>query len=547
MRFNFMRQHHTEAPLKSAMLPLALLLACGVILGCQRQPAEEMPAGGDNKDPIVTTTSGALRGIDLDSGAAAFKGIPYAAAPIGERRWREPGAARSWSDIRDARQFGPSCAQRLAGWNDLYVAASSEDCLFVNVWTPKLQAAAGLPVMVWIHGGGNQGGSSVGLSGPEPSFDGEDLAKNGVVVVSLNYRLGILGFFAHPELTAESAHGSSGNYGLLDQVAALQWIRKNIAAFGGDPDNVTLFGQSAGAHDISLLMVSPIAQGLFHKAIAQSGTVSNNGRVTPTLAMMEASGKSLAASMNAPDAGAIENLRALPVDDLLAAFSEHREQSGRLEPNIDGQVILALPAWSYAAGQQQAVPLLIGNTARERQLSEISELATMVEDFYAELASRALEIYAVAGPRTEQAYAPHGDGGAQYRTDTGFRCGGLLQAGRHSAKAPTWYYEFSHAYEPRGASHTWDVQYVFGNLRPEANKPVDGKVSATVQTYWTNFATSGNPNSEAVPEWPRFGSTGPYLDLTSDGPIVKPALRTEACDLFAEKVDLDIASRLAER
>src|SRR5215472_13400906 len=227
-------------------------------------------------DPTVTVTGGPIRGANLKESGAVFKGIPFAQPPVDDLRWQAPALVKPWAGVRDAVAFGPPCAQNAGG---RMLETSREDCLYLNVWTPEWPSQSAKPVMIWIHGGGNYGGTASGAN-----FDGESLARHGVVVVTTNYRLTIFGFFAHPELTRESPHHASGNYGLMDQIAALQWVHDNIGKFGGDPGNVTVFGQSAGAVDANVLMTSPLAKGLFEKVIAESGTVTRNPD-TATLSM----------------------------------------------------------------------------------------------------------------------------------------------------------------------------------------------------------------------------------------------------------------------
>lgn len=330
---------------------------------------------------FIIITYGKVRGVELSNAGASFKGLPYAAPPVGDLRWREPQPVVPWDTIRDASEFCAPCEQIDAGWNINSASIASENCLFVNIWTPDLKPSVKLPVMVWIHGGGNTGGSSLGLGGSEPSFDGEDLSRNDVVVVSLNYRLGILGFLAHPELTAESENHASGNYGLLDQLAALQWVQANIEVFGGDPDNVTVFGQSAGAHDISLLVTSPLAKGLFNKAIAESGSVIIGGQLTPSLSNMEAIGIELAKKMGAPEKNAIAYLGSLPVDSVLAVSPGYGGRQLRSEPNVDGYVLPKLPALVYQQGEEFPIPMILGNNSRERGLPEGQDVEKTIKDY----------------------------------------------------------------------------------------------------------------------------------------------------------------------
>ena len=307
---------------------------------------------------IVNVTGGQVRGETLEKGGVVFRGIPYAQPPVGALRWREPRPVERWAGVRDATAFGASCAQPT---NTAVPAAevSSEDCLFVNVWTPEWPSRSPKPVMVWIHGGGNRDGGS-----KDPTFDGESLARHGLVLVSLNYRLGRFGFFTHPELTRESPNHASGNQGLLDQIAALHWVNDNVATFGGDPKNVTVFGISLGAIDIGVLMTSPLTKGLFQRAIGESGTVVPNprsgARVAPLPVLVRRS---------------VKTLRALSQADVLKAeFSDIMSggitSDGRImvEGNIaiDGYVFPKDPMKVFAAGDEHPVALLLGNNARDR-------------------------------------------------------------------------------------------------------------------------------------------------------------------------------------
>jgi len=489
-------------------------------------------------DLTVSVTGGEIRGQLFDDGSFAFKGIPFAAAPVGDLRWKAPMPVVPWDGVRDTTRYGAPCAQLDVGWNHNSASISSEDCLYINVWSSGPNTAEHKPVMFWIHGGGNTGGSSLGLGGIEPSFDGADLARNGVVVATINYRLAAFGFFAHPELSAESPHMTSGNYALLDQVAALEWVRDNIEKFGGDPENVTIFGQSAGAHNVSLLMITPFAKGLYHKAIAQSGTVMNSGRITPTLEDMETSSVVIAEKLGATGDKQLPYLRNLPASTILATVPRERGVFPLApEPVIDGYVIPERPTNTYFDGNELPIPLMIGSTARERRLSDEEDVETAIDEFYGPLTDRALDVYHVDnGEPAADGYPPHGDGRALWRTDTAFRCGGVMIAGLHSRHAPTWLYEFSHADRPRGASHSWELQYVFGNLHEASSQAVDEAVSEQTQIYWSNFAKTGDPNDDESPAWPQHSSGQHYLDLASDGPVPRQALRTDACVLFEERI-----------
>lgn len=321
--------------------------------------------------PIANTRSGRVEGARLSSGGAAFKGIPYALPPVGTLRWREPQPIKSWSGVRVATQFGPNCAQVPVLVPDA-LAVTKEDCLYLNVWTPAWPSRPHRPVMVWIPGGGNYaGGSTLGL------FDGQSLARHGVVVVTLNYRLGVFGFFSHPELTRESPHHVSGNQGLLDQIAALRWVHDNIAAFGGDPDKVTVFGESAGSIDISVLITSPLSHGLFRRAIGESGTVlmvadpKYMGDVLgvgnpPPLAQAERHGQQWARHWGLSANASLRQLRALSAVDILKAEPDYGSHPPPdLFISLDGYVLPRKPAEVFAHGQEQPVGLLLGSNSRE--------------------------------------------------------------------------------------------------------------------------------------------------------------------------------------
>src|SRR5712692_3310709 len=369
-----------------------------------------MPASATDSAPTVAVTGGLVRGSLLAKGGAVFKGIPFAQPPVGNLRWREPVPVKSWTGVRDATALGAPCAQNSGG---RLLENSKEDCLFLNVWTPEWPAASRKPVMFWIHGGGNYAGTA-----SSDSFDGERLARRGVVLVTANYRLGVFGFFAHPDLTRESPHHASGNYGLLDQIAALKWVHDSIAAFGGDPLNVTVFGQSAGAVDANVLMTSPLAKGLFHRVIAESGTVTRNpdaatlgmtalgavmtvknGAVTysdaPALGEAEKNGEDLAEVLKAPATGSVKYLRELPAAEILKPAGAPRMSIGPANGVVvDGWIFPKAPAQVFATGREHRVPLLIGNNARERSpQTTVEDVTRAIEAMYGPLASRAFALY----------------------------------------------------------------------------------------------------------------------------------------------------------
>ena len=352
-------------------------LTCIVCAGLALITAIYAPAKASESTPVVSISTGQLRGSLTAEGVAVFKNIPFAQPPVGELRWREPLPAKAWTGVRDATAMGPMCHQ-----NDNPQLPHSEDCLQLNVWTPKFPMTSPVPVMVWVHGGGNTAGSGI-----ESLFNGEVLASHGVVVVNVNYRLGVFGFFAHPGLTKESPHHASGNYGLADQIMALRWVQENIAKFGGDPKNVTIFGESAGASDVNSLIASPLTKGLFVRVIAESGPAGSG------LAMADAEkrGVDFAASLGFTGEDALAKLRGLSETDLI----EKGARAG-LGVTVDGWVLPEPAIKTYAEGREQKVALLIGNNSQEMQPRGASDdIRQMISQRYGPLADRALAAYGV--------------------------------------------------------------------------------------------------------------------------------------------------------
>jgi para-nitrobenzyl esterase len=485
-------------------------------------------------DPIVSVTGGKIQGRAVENGAV-FKGVPFAAPPVGDLRWKPPMPVKAWTGVRDAHEYAAECIQPDSGWNHVAAMGAKEDCLYLNIWAPEFPSKSKKPVMLWLHGGGNMAGSAVGGGGIEPFFDGAGLASHGVVVVTISYRMGMLGFMAHPELSAESPHHVSGNYGLLDIMASLQWVKANIAKFGGDPANVTVFGQSAGAHDIAMMLVSPLANGLFAKAIEESGTAIGIGaRGTPTLADAEKHGLEYAAAMNAPATGSLAYMRSLSAADVLKAMPPFGRASWG--PITDGYVIPVNGTKAYASGQEHHVPLMLGNNAREQMLAGGQEaLQKGINGMYdGDLAARAAAIYAKPSD-----YAPYGDAGAQFATDNFMRCPTVTAAEYHAAAGNTvWEYEFSHAFpdSKRGAPHSGELRYVFASFPAGPVSDSEKKVANDVEVYWTNFAKTGNPNGGGMPEWPKFDvKTRAYLEFTdADGPVKHENLRSDSCGVWQE-------------
>ena len=498
---------------------------------------------------IVSTSSGKLRGVPRPSGGAEFLGIPFAQPPVGDLRWREPLPTKSWTGVRDANAFGAPCSQPLLGdWNKHDSETSKEDCLFLNVMTPAWPAKAPLPVMFWIHGGANTGGTA-----SSALYKDGTLVQHGVVLVTVNYRLGIFGFLAHPELTRESSHHASGNYALMDQIAALRWVRDNIAKFGGDPKNITVFGQSAGAQNTSLLMTSPLSKDLFQRAIVQSGSAL---MPLPALAEAEKSGVRVATALKAPAGdGAIKYLRQLSPQDLLNGVPrQDPSEIPLLRPDIDGWVLRSSPPEVFASGQQSSIPLIIGTTAREFGMPAPPEaVRSMIQNLTGSFASRVLPLYGLADDGQGTTDPMYGSAGDQWLADLIFRCPLTFQAGWHtSARHATYEYELQHAIpgqEAQGAVHSTDLPYVFGFYPKGGNisgdfGETDFKLADLIETYWANFARTGNPNAGTLPNWPEFGDSQSFIRFTQDGRVVNAqGLRRPQCDLLREVLKQSVNQR----
>jgi para-nitrobenzyl esterase len=466
--------------------------------------------------PVASVTGGSVLGAMVQD-QAVFKSIPFAAPPVGALRWREPRPPTAWTGTLDTTRLPKPCVQS--------TGAGSEDCLYLNIWAPEWPSQRPKPVMIWFHGGGNTDGGT-----DTPLYYGASLAKHGVVVVTAQYRLGIFGFFAHRELTEESPHHASGNYALLDQIAAIQWVRENIAAFGGDPGNITIFGESAGAEDVGLLLVSPLTNGLFNRAIAQSGPLR---RIYPSLEQQEQSCAALAEAMDAPKRDQVAFLRAQPASAVLAATS--------LEPDcrriaIDGHVLHDQPLKLYAEGKQHAVPFMLGNTLREGFSTVApSALRATIRAQYGDLEQRVLDLYRAPDPL-------YGDAAVQYGTDQAHRCRVVLTGLQHQ-KTGQQFYQFEFARNlpgraPNSSTHADDLAYTFGEpaLRDWGlESAVDRNLSDQMQLYWTNFAKTGNPNGRGVPLWPAFDpKKRAYMALAVTGAAAGEGLRRAQCDLFLE-------------
>ena len=534
-----MPSHFTTSSLPALGSALqSLSLACVLGAGLFAVAAEAADAA-----PIVAVTGGQIRGKLLpESRGAVFKGIPFAQPPVGPLRWREPQPVLAWDGIRDAFVSGPPAAQASLGWNDAFAAASREDCLYLDVWTPTVVPdPVRKPVMVWIHGGANLAGTG----GFDPLYDGRALIRRDVVLVVVEYRVGIFGFFAHPELTKESPHHSSGNYAFLDQIAALQWVRDNIAKFGGDPGNVTLFGQSAGAIDLTALMTSPLARGLFHRAIAESGPLIR--QQTQPLGAVEAAGVRTAGELRAPERNTLAYLRSLPAEKLLQV------KSAGVAFGVDGWVFPANPVDVFQAGKAHPLPLLSGSNAIEFPFAgSPAAMEKNIREILQGLAAKGLALYGPAGTAARPAVDPkYGDQADQWGSDL-FRCPVIIQGELHGAAGNSvWEYEFTRAIPPRPkVGHGSDLPYVFGNLYPTGGQggefqAADRKLSDIVQTYWTNFAKTGNPNGAGLPLWPQYdGKARKFLEFTANAEVaVGENQRGPYCDLFRELMKKSAATQ----
>jgi len=476
--------------------------------------------------PRVKIANGELEGVN-ESGIKTFKGVPFAAPPVGNLRWREPQPVVNWNGVRKADKFGPR-AMQLPVFGDMNFRSNgmSEDCLYLNVWTPSKNGNEKLPVLVYFYGGGFIAGD-----GSEPRYDGESLARRGIVTVTVNYRLGIFGFFCHPELTKESIHHASGNYGLLDQSAALVWVQKNIAAFGGDPKKVTIAGESAGSFSVSAQMASPLSKNIIAGAIGESGSLLG---LNPTASLKDAEkyGTDFAANIKA---NSLADLRAVPAEDLLKATAK----GGRFPVCVDGYFFPKSPLEIFQSGQQAHVPLLVGWNSQENSYQSIigdskptiENYKKGVEKMYGDKSTDVLRVYnASTDEEVEQiATALAGDRFIGYSTwkwsdvqsKTGQRpvyrylyarprpqmrsemgnataglAGGVIRD-TSSNKKPT-------PPPAKGAVHSAEIEYALGNLstnRVYDWQPEDYAVSEIMQTFFVNFIKTGNPNGLGVPDW----------------------------------------------
>jgi para-nitrobenzyl esterase len=477
-------------------------------------------------EPIGTAidvTGGTVAGT-AQGDLKVFKGIPFAAPPVGALRWADPAPVVAWQGTKQATQYGAPCMQDPSMMKFMGIsAAASEDCLYLNVWTPAKARGDKLPVMVWIYGGGFAGGAT-----SAPLYDGSKLAGKGVIVVSVAYRLGALGFMADPELSKESGHGS-GNYGLEDQIAGLKWVQDNIARFGGDPANVTIFGESAGGIAVSMLGASPLAKGLFAKAISESGgnfgpaRKDNEGGVNMrALADAEKQGADFLKALAAKDIAAA---RALPADKIQSGPGAGAQ--GGFWPNFDGYVLPGDQYELYSQGKFNDTPVLIGTNSDEGALFVQGPVAPaqfekQIRTQYGASADALLAVYphATAAEALQSSRDVFRDTAFAWPTWTWAK----LQTEKGTHPAYVYYFDVRTPAQPGGSSHASEMPYVFGNIDVPTvggSKP-DKATSDQMMTYWTNFAKTGDPNGSGVPEWPKFTLKDQQVRVLGTSPGVSP-------------------------
>jgi para-nitrobenzyl esterase len=493
----------------TSLAAFAALIVAGTAPSAQQQAS------------VVTVDAGALRGV-LHDGVVSYLGIPYAAPPVGDLRWREPQAPSKWQGVRAADQFGNDCVQHRQ-----YDQPQSEDCLFLNVWTPANAAGRRLPVMFWIYGGGLSYGSAAW-----PWYDGTAFAKQGVVLVSINYRLARFGFFAHPAISAEKRDAVLGNYGFMDQIAGLKWVQRNIAAFGGDPANVTIFGESAGGRSVNAMLVSPLSNGFFHQAIIESGAGRNRLRHIHESrpgagASAETMGVEFARAASLTNATAAQ-LRALPADVV-------RGPVGNTPPPfanamIDGKLVLEDFIETYQKSAQHQVPLMIGANSAEFGTGVAPEAETVFRSLGA-YREKALALYDGYGTHDPKLVA------MEITSDMGMN-NGTRHVARLIAKAgkPVYFFHFGYVTQSAratnpGARHAAELVYVFdtaGSRTTRTQTPAqvadaDRKIAKQMNTYWANFAKSGDPNGTGLPRWPPMTlAKDETLEFTmNEGPLAR--------------------------
>lgn len=485
----------------------------------------------------VKTANGTLEStVPPKDGVRSFKGIPFGQSPVGDLRWREPQPVKDWKGARNADQFGPRCMQRTSPNADYWFRSNgmSEDCLYLNVWTPAKSGNEKLPVLFYVFGGGFQNGD-----GSEPRYDGENMARKGMVAVSINYRTNIFGFFVHPELTKESPHHAAGNYGLLDQVAALRWVEKNIAAFGGDPKRITIAGESAGSISVSALMASPLSKDMIAGAIGESGAMTSSLPPQP-LAEAEQNGMKFATAAGATTLAA---LRAMSAEQIQEATT--KVQGVRFSTSLDGYFLPKPLTAIYEAGEQAKVPLLAGSNTQEQPARMVlgendatpDALGGAIRKFYGDQADDIVKAYTASTADEVHEAAMH-LASARFVafstwkwTELQMKTGGkpvyrYLYArprprylGMPGQSQPPDAPSAPRPAGPQGAVHSAEIQYAMGNLDLDKRytwEPADYEVAKTMQAYFVNFIKTGNPNGSGQPEWPQYRADSNYQRVRID-------------------------------
>lgn len=540
-----------------------IITVLAIITGCSLHSQANKITSSEDKAPTVKIESGIVKGV-TEGEVSSFKGIPYAVPPVGEYRWRPPQPVKPWDGVRDATEFGATCAQ--GGWGTAPGAiaeGSSEDCLYLNLWVPaEAEPDDKLPVMVWIHGGAFVGGSG--------NTSGEQFAKQDVILMSFNYRLGRLGHFAFPALSEEHPEEPKGSYAFMDMIAALEWVKENISAFGGNPDNVTIFGFSAGGVSVHSLMTIPAAKGLFHKAISHSGG-GRDGVLTGRPIQKEnadpfytVSAESIGINfarkkgIEGTDAGALAKLRAMRVEEIVDGGQETDGQGGPRTysgPILDGKLVVETAESAYKAGRQADVPLMIGNCSAEIGGSFVNNSSSKEELF---------SLFGELEDEAKAAYDPNGDKEfaeviTKFNTDWVWGEPARYTAGIFTDSGePAYMFHFGYvppAMRERarfGAGHGSDVSYVFGTLNSRWGAaeptPEEEKLAHIMNSYWANFAKTGDPNGEKLPDWPLYDTQKEeILDIELNGnPVGKPDPRKARLDVIekaAEKYKTRLQSR----
>jgi para-nitrobenzyl esterase len=549
---------------KALCIPIAILFVTALC-------ATFLPGCGEGPFATVQIDTGSIKGFEKD-GIRTYLGIPYAAPPVGDLRWRPPQPAASWEGVRECKEYGPACPQvrlprKMGG---VGLEKMSEDCLYLNVWSPAKDPSDLLPVMVWIHGGAFQLGA-----GSLPHYDGQHLAGKGAVIVTINYRLGPLGFLSHPLLSQESPQGSSGNYGLLDQIEALKWVQRNISAFGGDPGRVTIFGESAGAISVLEQMVSPLSEGLFQGAISESGLFLDQGLLmyaSRPLQQAEQIGEEYASELGCADApDVLAALRAKSPEELhkikdIIQPGGLFETQPRFVPVVDGWVLPDEPATLWSQGKQHDVPLLVGSNqsegnlfaAHNRKIKEmtVQEYQDDIRQYFGAYGDQVLALFPVSQasdikPTMSEVFTLF-----DFTAPSRFAATEI-----HTMNSKAYLYRFSRVRpgDKLGACHGAELAYVFGTFKDFPDKPLtiedlpslivheaaieleyvseshpdstDYALSDAMMQYWVNFATSGDPNGEGLAEWPAYDPEANLMIDLGDEITAKPVGQDEACEV----------------